>query len=273
MSVATYTPVHEEITVACAEAGIPVVYCEKPLASTVAQAETMVEACRRTGTLLVVNHNRRFHPNFRRLRDAVAEGAIGSLTSVTTRWPSGRLGNVGTHIIDAVLMLTGRTPVAVSGTLDLSHRPDCRGTQFDDPGGWGVIRLEDGCMVTVDAADYATCPMVIELSGTEGTARVVGKEVTLNRAGETSEVWREVWREVWKHETGSRSSMDVAVEEIVRWLDARDSAEAERFPYDAVEAKQTLEAIVGFHVSHERNGAWVELPLEAAEKDRVLKTG
>ena len=53
----------------------------------------------------------------------------------------------------------GRKVEAVSGTLDLAGKPDCRGPAFSDPGGWGMLRLEGGAIVTVDAADYATIPM------------------------------------------------------------------------------------------------------------------
>ena len=32
----------------------------------------------------------------------------------------------------------------------------------------------------------------------------------------------------------------------------------------------TLEAVVGFHVSHARNAAWVELPLLGVDRDREV---
>ena len=37
VSIATYTPTHAEIAIACAEHGIPVIYCEKPAATTVSR--------------------------------------------------------------------------------------------------------------------------------------------------------------------------------------------------------------------------------------------
>ena len=137
VGVATYTPVHEEITVACAQRGIRAILCEKPISPTVAAGENMVKACENAGSLLVINHNRRFNPNYRRLRDLIAEGGLGELTSVTAQWPSGRLGNVGTHVFDAIYLITGRRFEAVAGTLDLAGKPDCRGIRFSGPGGLG----------------------------------------------------------------------------------------------------------------------------------------
>ena len=93
----------------------------------------MLAACEKSGALLVINHNRRFNTNHRRLRDEVAKGVLGDLTSASLRWGSGRLGNVGTHLIDALCMLTGRHVEAVSATLDLSPIADCRGPDSTIP--------------------------------------------------------------------------------------------------------------------------------------------
>ena len=80
------------MTIACAEQGVRAVYCEKPIATNVPDAERMVEACDKAGTLLVINHNRRFDSNYRRLRDLIASGGLGDLTSVSLQWGTGRLG-------------------------------------------------------------------------------------------------------------------------------------------------------------------------------------
>ncbi len=260
VSVATYAPVHAEPTVACAEKGVRAIYCEKPIATRLSDAERMIEACAEAGALLVLNHQRRFNLNHRRLRELIAGGGLGDLTSGLLQWGSGRLGNVGTHMIDALLMLTGRKIEAVSGTLDLAGKPDCRGPAFRDPGGWGVLKLGGGIMVTVDAGDYAAVPGQITLNGTEGRAISDGSSITL-------EYW-DGRRDHWDSANGGVSGMDRAVSEIVTWLD--DGSE---FPYPASEAFDTLEAIVGFHASHARNAAWTELPLSGADRDREVLSG
>jgi predicted dehydrogenase len=265
VSIATYTPVHKEMTIACADAGIPVIYCEKPIAQTVADARRMLKRCNDTGSLLVINHNRRFNPNFRRLRSLIDAGGLGKLITISVRWGSGRLGNIGTHVFDAVMMLSGQVPAAVSGTLDNSAYSDCRGKEFYDPGGWGLIRLEGGCMVMVDAANQAKCPMVIDLQGTEGSASVHGREVTITTGDKT---------ELWPDETGDRSSMDAAVDEIIGWLDNRKTnGPTGVFSYDPAEAVGTLETIAAFHVSDTRSSAWVDLPLKSRDRDLIIRSG
>lgn len=260
VSVATYAPAHAEISAGCAEGGVRAIYCEKPIATRPADADRMLEACEAARSLLVINHNLRFNPNARRLRDFVAKGGLGQVTSASIQWGSGRLGNVGTHMMDAIQMLSGRKVEAVSGLLDLSGRPDCRGPQFRDPGGWGILRLEGGLAVAVDAADYGKTPARVVLNGALGRSSLQSGVVNL-------EFW-DGRQEQWPMPEDGKNSMDHAVAEIVAWL----AGEAP-FPYRASDAAWTLEAIVAFHVSHGREGCWTRLPLAGADRDREVMSG
>ena len=262
VSVATYTPVHTEITIACVEKGIPVIYCEKPIATYQSDAEKMVLTCEQAGVLLVINHNRRFNYNFRRLRGAIEDGILGELTSATMQWPNGRLGNVGTHMIDSIRMLLGSEVKAVSATLDLAGKPDCRGPDFSDPGGWGMMRMENGLIVIIDAADYSMIPHSISINGKKSRAIVDGsREVSF-------EFWENGQKDHWADPHPGATSMDTAVNEIVEWLE-----EGKTFPYPAREALGTHEAIVAFHASHAHNSRWIELPLKGTDREIAVNSG
>jgi predicted dehydrogenase len=260
VSVATYAPQHAEMVIEAARQKARAIFCEKPIAQTISDAEQMLVSCEEAGTLLVINHNRRFNPQYRRLRGFIAGGSLGELTSASLQWPSGRLGNVGTHMIDAVQMIVGQPVVAVSGTLDLTGRPDCRGPVFADPGGWGMLKLEGGLIVTVDAADEAKVPAQITINGTLGRAFTGGQDVLVDLIGEPSQSW--------SNPAGAGSSMDLAAEEIVRTL-----ADGVDFPWSPSESVRTLEAIAGFHASHARNAAWMPLPLTGDDRSLIVNSG
>lgn len=260
VSVATYAPQHAEITIACAESGVRAIYCEKPIATKLADAERMLNACEASRSLLVINHNRRFNPNYRRLRDFIAGRGLGELTSAGLQWGTGRLGNVGTHFIDALCLIAGRRVEAVSATLDLSRRPDCRGALFQDPGGWGLLRLEGGLIATMDAADCGTVSATITLNGTLGCA-VTG-------AGEVHLEFRDGRAEQWPAPAGNFSSMDRAMAEIVESLDGTTPA-----PETSDAALHALETIVACHASHRRNATWTSLPLAGVDRDIEVHSG
>ena len=260
VSIATYAPQHAEMAVRCAEQRVGAVWCEKPISPTLDEAERMVAACQQANTLLVINHNRRFHSVFRKLRDAVADGLLGELTSVGLQWGSGRLGNVGTHMFNGLCMLTGRRVVAASARLDLSRRPDCRGPEFADPGGWGWLRLEDDLMASFDAADFAQVPGTITLNGSLGRATTGVHDSQL-------EFW-DGKRDHWQRGPDEPSSMDVAAAEIVTALDGTRPLED-----DALDSIHTLETIVACHASHQRQSGWVSLPLTGADRELEVQSG
>ena len=180
------------------------------------------------------------------------------MTSASLQWGNGRLGNVATHIFDGLQMLLARPIEAVSGTLDLAGKPDCRGPQFSDPGGWGVLRLEHGLMVSVVAPDYGRTPGTSVINGSEGRAIIEGLDVEIEYWDGRMERWPNL---------DEGSSMDRAVGEIVDWLDGK------AFPYDAWEAVHTLAAILAFHASHARHGAWVDLPLQGRDRELEVLSG
>jgi predicted dehydrogenase len=82
---AVYIPLpnhlHAPWTLAAAQAGKHVLV-EKPLALSAAQAEEMVEACRRAGVKLMEGFMYRLHPQWVTVRDMVASGRLGELRAV-----------------------------------------------------------------------------------------------------------------------------------------------------------------------------------------------
>jgi len=74
--IATTNNVHAEQTVRCARAGKHVL-CEKPMASSIAEAQQMIDACRGSGVRLGLNHHMRGFTANGVARQAIAEGLVG----------------------------------------------------------------------------------------------------------------------------------------------------------------------------------------------------
>ncbi|GAB4097603.1 Gfo/Idh/MocA family oxidoreductase [Brachybacterium horti] len=84
---------HKELVLEAARRGAHVL-CEKPLATTVADAEEMVAACREAGTVLMTAFPVHFSPAVQALRAAVADGTLGEVIGLTGtnngKLPAGR---------------------------------------------------------------------------------------------------------------------------------------------------------------------------------------
>jgi len=74
--IATPNHLHCEQTVAAAAAGKHV-FCEKPMALSVADCDRMIAACERARVRLMVGHSMRLGPLARKLREVVSSGEIG----------------------------------------------------------------------------------------------------------------------------------------------------------------------------------------------------
>src|SRR5579872_6564946 len=133
--VATPNRSHAPLTRAALQAGLPVVI-DKPFATSAAEARALIDEARARGRRLTVFQNRRWDGDFLTLRKLFADGALGAvhrLESRFERWTpvprpgwresgdpadaGGLLFDLGSHLIDQAIQLFG--PVrAVYGELD-----------------------------------------------------------------------------------------------------------------------------------------------------------
>lgn len=79
--IATPPGSHRELTLSAAAAGKPV-YVEKPMARTWQECRDMITACEAAGVPLFVAYYRRMLPNYRKIRELVDAGAIGTVRTV-----------------------------------------------------------------------------------------------------------------------------------------------------------------------------------------------
>ena len=80
--VATPNADHAPHAISCIEHGLPVLV-EKPLAESLANAERIVQASERAGVPVLVGHHRRHNPMLSRARDAIRQGEIGRIATVS----------------------------------------------------------------------------------------------------------------------------------------------------------------------------------------------
>ncbi|MGA2548202.1 MAG: inositol 2-dehydrogenase [Rectinemataceae bacterium] len=83
------TDTHADFVVKLANAGKHI-FCEKPVDLTTAKVRAALEAVKKAGVQLQVGFNRRFDHNFRRVRELVESGAIGTpqIIKITSRDPA-----------------------------------------------------------------------------------------------------------------------------------------------------------------------------------------
>lgn len=179
ISVCTPTPWHPEYVVASAEAGKHV-FCEKPIAGSLAEGRRMVDACDRAGVRLMVGHVLRFFPEYQAARRSLEAGSIGRPGVVRTSrvsgfprawsdwyarrdWSGGVVLDMMIHDLDWLCWCLGR-PVRVHavgiGGQGLDHLDYALVT----------IRFESGAIAHAEGSWAHPGPFLtrLEVAGTEG---------------------------------------------------------------------------------------------------------
>jgi len=191
--------VHAEPSIAALEAGTPV-FCEKPLAPTLDDAERMAAAAADADVPAGIAFNYRFVPAIQYAKGLINAGELGEIRHVRGRYlqdwlvdpeapwswrndaetaGSGALGDLGAHTLDLVRFLVGDID-AVSGHLRtfVDERPVADGSErrpvtVDDAYS-AQLELENGAMGTVEATRFGTGHKndhTIEIEGTTGGLR------------------------------------------------------------------------------------------------------
>jgi 1,5-anhydro-D-fructose reductase (1,5-anhydro-D-mannitol-forming) len=194
--VAIHTPnaQHAEQAVAAARAGKHV-FCDKPMATSVADAERIVRECEKAGVMLGVSFHNRYMPCFIETRRIVQSGEIGQVlmvqleasagvgaVSVAATWRQdpamaglGTTMNVGTHVYDILRYILGSEIVTVSALFD-SAPGVMEATSL------ATFKFANGAMAQVNVNQSTPNPHNdFVIYGSKG--RITGRALTRSRAG------------------------------------------------------------------------------------------
>jgi predicted dehydrogenase len=118
VAIATPVPTHADLARRALQAGKHV-FVEKPLAQSVADAESVVEAAAQSGKTLMVGHLLEYHPGLVQLKELVDSGELGDVHYIygnrlnlgKLRSDENALWSLGAHDVSVVLSLAEEEPV------------------------------------------------------------------------------------------------------------------------------------------------------------------
>lgn len=252
VSVCTHAPKHHEITIEAAEAGVSAIFCEKPMATCLKEADEMIKVCKKNNVILVIDHTRRWDSDYRKVKEIIDSGKIEKIIVVNSYSTAGLL-NAGTHLFDLLRFYNGDVD-SVFGHLKLD------GTT--DPSGIGLLNFKNGSFGFFDCDFRNYLLFEIDLVGSNGRIIAGG----MIRGDKGFELWYPIASkyqsglfELYKNNLPKLSgSMPLvnAVHEII------ESIETGKKPVCTGEdGRAALEIALAFHES-DRLGKKIKLPLK-----------
>jgi len=253
VSVTTRLDERPDVVAALAEGGAKVIFPTKPLSRTLAQADEMIEVCRRNNAVLAVSCHLNWYAVYTNAREIIDRGDIGQLRSMICN--SSHKGGAGisrlhSHTFALFRLFAGAPVKWVFGYMD-----DGQPIDLDEDlvgSGYAVYENDVRAFLNSRSMEGWDLEFICE------RGRVVSRN---------THAWNELWGK--DPETGypvqrqfpnpwrPRSSMVDAFQQLARCI---ETGEEPLCPGEY--GREALEIAIGMRESHRRGGIRVDLPLE-----------
>jgi len=255
VSICTHAPDHRDICVKAAESGVKAIFCEKPMACSLKEADEMIEVCKKNKVILAVDHTRRWDTCFEKITEVIKEGKIGKILYMNAYSSVGLL-NGTIHLFDLLRSYAGNAK-----WVDAKIIKD----ESTDPGGYGLIGFENDVRAYVNAIWKDYIYFGADVMGTHGFLKGTGMirsgrsfEFSISKESENESNIKELYpidTEVpeWK------SPISEAIKNISNAID-----KGEKIKCTGEDGRAALEIALAFHESN-NTGKRVSLPLQNRE--------
>ena len=183
--VALPNSMHAEYTIRAAKAGKHVL-CEKPMATTVADAQAMIDACRQANRQLMIAYRCQFEPTTLRARELVRSGKLGKIQAIESangfniragEWRlnmklagGGPLMDMGIYSLNACRFLTGEEPANIQASWSVVDG-DGRFNEVEENLAW-TMKFPSGTVASCNTTYGADMPGFYRVHGSKGIMHV-----------------------------------------------------------------------------------------------------
>ena len=189
--ITTPNTTHTEPTLKAIQRGVHV-FCEKPFATSVEEAEKIVEAFRRSNVVYQGGHNRRFAPNYSFVKERIEQGFTPFMANIKMNdgdlkdpaWLSDRKKTGGflyettIHLLDLALWLMGDV---------VEVRAVAKSNLYPDLVDWAVLMTFDrermGVLTSSGHASWHLPTERVEIVGDHASLITEGQDVAIHSKG------------------------------------------------------------------------------------------
>jgi predicted dehydrogenase len=183
--VALPNSMHAEYTIRAARAGKHVL-CEKPMSTKVADAEAMIDACKKANVKLMIAYRCHYEPTNLRAVKLIRDGALGQVQAIEStfgfnmgpnEWRTnkklaggGPVFDVGIYSLNACRYLTGEEPIAISAYAStIDHDP--RFAEVEENMSW-TMKFPSGIVAACNTTYGAPMDGFFRVHGSKGWLQV-----------------------------------------------------------------------------------------------------
>lgn len=259
LSICTWNSTHLEIVKEAINNGVKAIFCEKPIADTLRNADEMINLCKGKGVILQIDHQRRFDSFHQGVKGFLQKGNLGRIQQVTFYYTAG-IANTGSHVFDLLRFFFGDVDwIQAVYSQNKSLNPN-------DPNIDGIMRFRKGTFCAIQACDVQSF-LILEMDciGTKGRLKLTrsGFDLEFYEVGESQlfSGYREIFRtEPPINRDVPREFMVNAVTHLVECLKT-----GKKPICSGEDGRAALELVCAFHESARADGKKVSLPLSDSD--------
>lgn len=180
--VALPNSMHAEYTMRAAKAGKHVL-CEKPMSTSVAEAEAMIAACKTANVKLMIAYRCHYEPTNLKAVQLIREGALGQVQAIESQFGfniaagewrlnkklagGGPLFDVGIYSLNACRYLTGEEPAHIAAFASVIDH-DGRFNEVEENVSW-TMKFPSGIVASCNTTYGAPMQGLFRVHGSKGT--------------------------------------------------------------------------------------------------------
>jgi predicted dehydrogenase len=184
--VALPNSMHAEYTIRSAKAGKHVL-CEKPMSTTVKEAEDMIAACKAAKVRLMIAYRLHYEPLNLKAIKLIKDGALGRIGTMNGAFGfdaspgawrlnkklagGGSLFDVGIYVLNATRYLSGEEPTGFTGVIGTVERDDPRFSEVEENISW-TEKFPSGLVATGSSTYGTQMPGYVKVYGPKGTLEI-----------------------------------------------------------------------------------------------------
>jgi len=260
VSIATWTNEHCKMVIDSARTkSVKGIYCEKPIALNLKDANRMIKVCRDNGVALLIGHERRFDANFVKVKKMIEQKKYGKLKMLVgqvlsgavpklsiAKFGGGTLFHDGTHLFDLAIYYCG----AVEYVIAVDDRK--YGKKNIESGLTGIVTFKNGTKMMVEGGgerEYFKFDLDLQFERGRILIGNSGIKVFESKPSGNYTGFRELQEVEYCPPKKMENSFVTAVKELVRAV-----KKSEEPMSSGREARDALELIIALYKSASLNG-------------------
>ena len=134
---------------------IKYIFCEKPMARSIKEAQDIKNLCKQKKINFSINHSRRFSNETKKINDLIKNNKMGKLVSFNFTGANVGIAMVAIHFIETFLFMTKSKITKIYGKLTKNKMMNPRGKKFKDYNGYIVGENAQKQKIIINTSEQA----------------------------------------------------------------------------------------------------------------------